>query len=168
MMPSPLNRTTPILTFFPNWEFSIAAFALSMIVEKALDSIMKLLISMVRIILTISILFFINILSLTTKSITPSVAISALKRLLGSTVELSIPKLIPQILQIALVFEPSNLKYPFTYALHLVHLSGELTCTLWTRSEPKGETHNPRGKLDFRVLPNVRADVGLRNSGPAS
>lgn len=77
-----------------------------------------------------SVLFFINILSLTTKSITPSVAIYVLLRLFESVIAVSIEKFIPQILHIAEDLVPSNLKYPFTYALHLVHRKGEFTRTL--------------------------------------
>lgn len=74
----------------------------------------------------------------------------------------------PQMLQIALVFVPSNRKYPFTYALHLEQRRGEFTRTLWTRSEPNGVIQTPRGKLVLRGVLKTYAEVGLRNSGPAS
>lgn len=80
----------------------------------------------------------------------------------------SIPKFIPQILQIAFVFVPSKRKYPFTYALHLEHLKGEFTFTRCTRYDANGLIHTPKGNCDFLGLENVYADVGRRNSGPAS
>lgn len=55
-----------------------------------------------------------KILSFTMKSITPYVAISVLFRLFVSVAVVSMVKFIPQILQTAEDFVPSNLKYPFT------------------------------------------------------
>lgn len=84
-----------------------------MIVVNALLSIIKLFIYITINIFIISVRFFINILSRTIKSTIPYVANYGVFKLFASVV-LSIAKLIPQILQIALVFVPSNLKYPFT------------------------------------------------------
>lgn len=54
-------------------------------------------------------------------------------------------KFIPQILQIPEDFEPSNLKYAFAYALHLLHLNGLLTLTVQTFYDPNGVIHAPKG-----------------------
>lgn len=116
----------------------------------------------------ISVRFFINILSLTTKSITPQVAIYVLFTLLRSVFVVSILKCIAQILQVADVLLPSNLKYPLTYALQRVHLKGEFTRTLCTFYEPNGDIHTPNGNCDFLGIPKVYAEVGLRKYGLAS
>lgn len=136
-------------------------------VENAVDSIINVLISIARSIFTISVRFFMNTLSCTTKSITPYVATSVLFKLFLSTA-LSIEKCIPHMLQCAELFWPSNLKYPFTYALHLEHLNGVCTRTLWTNYDPNGVIQIPKGKLDFFGFANVIAEVGLTKSGPAS
>jgi hypothetical protein len=89
-------------------------------------------------------------------------------KLFLSTVEWSIWNVLAHILHTAEFLVPSNLKYPFTYDLHLVHLNGAFTRILCTRYDPKGVIHAPNGKFDFFGLPNINADVGRMKSGPAS
>lgn len=82
--------------------------------------------------------------------------------------DVSIWKFIEHILHIAVVFVPSNRKYPFIYALHLEQRKGEFTFILCTRYEPNGVIHTPSGNCDFFGVENVNADVGRKNYGPAS
>lgn len=57
----------------------------------------------------------------------------------------------------------SDLKYGFTYALHLWHLKGVVTGILWTLGDPKGWIQTPIGKLNFLLPISIIADVGLQN-----
>lgn len=75
---------------------------------------------------------------------------------------------IPHILQTTDLRLPSNLKYGFTYALHLWHLNGVFTSTTCTYSEPNGVIQAATGYIDFFGTLYKIAEVGLINCGLAS